>query len=160
MGERSDFARSGRASDPSEEIKNTLALGWNRKYRRYWCKDGVALEVPKTIAIWYARNEYSEIPYEKLFVSKVRFSRDMRMIIKSEATIGTIIFPKTVRVVRQEAFFDNRELLSVVINEGLEALGTDEYNDDNSMGAGTFEDSGLKRIKLSSTIKRIEYCAF
>lgn len=28
------------------------------------------------------------------------------------------------------------------------------------MGAGIFEGSGLKRIKLSSTIKRIEYCAF
>lgn len=48
-----------------------------------------------------------------------------------------------------------------MVNEGLEALGTDEYDDDNDvLGAGTFEGSGLKRIKLSSTIKRIEYCAF
>ena len=48
-----------------------------------------------------------------------------------------------------------------MVNEGLEALGTDEYEDDGDViGAGTFESSGLKRIKLSSTIKRIEYCAF
>ena len=45
-------------------------------------------------------------------------------------------------------------------NDGLEALGTDEYKDDGDMGSGVFEDSGLKRIKLSSTIKRIEHSAF
>ena len=50
--------------------------------------------------------------------------------------------------------------MSAVTNEGLEALGTDEYKDDGGMGSGAFEDSGLKRIKLSSTIKRIEYSAF
>ena len=50
--------------------------------------------------------------------------------------------------------------MSTVANEGLETLGTDEYKDDGGMGSGAFEDSGLKRIKLSSTIKRIEYSAF
>ena len=93
----------------------------------------------------------------RLAVSGVRFNRDMREIIESEDTIRTIIFPKTVRMVRQEAFFKNHELASAVTNEGLEAIGTDEGNDDD---AGAFEDSGLKRIKLSSTIKRIEYRAF
>ena len=47
-----------------------------------------------------------------------------------------------------------------MVNEGLEALGTDEYKEDGDMGSGAFEDSGLKQIKLSSTIKRIEYSAF
>ena len=45
-------------------------------------------------------------------------------------------------------------------NEGLEALGTDEYKEDGDMRAGAFESSGLKKIKLPSTIKRIEYSAF
>ena len=46
------------------------------------------------------------------------------------------------------------------MNEGLEVLGTDEYKEDGDMRAGAFEDSGLRKIKLSSTIKRIEYFAF
>ena len=160
MDERSDFARSEYANDSSEEISNTKQLGWDRWHRRYWCKDGVALEVPKTTAIWYGKSKNAAIPREKLFISKVEFSRDMREIIESEDTIRTIIFPKTVRTVKQKAFFKNHKLVSTVANEGLETLGTDEYKDDGGMGSGVFENSGLKRIKLSSTIKRIEYSAF
>ena len=47
-----------------------------------------------------------------------------------------------------------------MVNEGLEVLGTDEYKDDGNMRAGAFENSGLKIIKLSSTLRRIEYSAF
>ena len=105
----------------------------------------------------YAKEGKSKVLMTRLAVSGVRFNRDMREIIESEDTIRTIIFPKTVRMVRQEAFFKNHELASAVANEGLEAIGTDEGNDDD---AGAFEDSGLRKIKLSSTIKCIEYSAF
>lgn len=44
-----------------------------------------------------------------------------------------------------------------MVNEGLETLGTDERNNNDG---GAFEDSGLKKIKLSATIRRIEYRAF
>ena len=46
------------------------------------------------------------------------------------------------------------------MNEGLEAIGTDEYKNDNDTGSGAFEDSGLRKIRLSSTIKRIGFSAF
>ena len=100
MDERSDFARSEYTSDSSEDVSDATTLGWDRWHRRYWCKDGVALEVRKRTAIWYARDEYSEIPCEKLFIGRMRFSRDMVEIIESKDCIRTITFPLTVRVVR------------------------------------------------------------
>ena len=51
-------------------------------------------------------------------------------------------------------------MASAVVNEGLEAIGTDEYKDDDDTGSGAFEDSGLRKIRLSSTIKRIGFSAF
>ena len=107
MDERSDFASSGRASGPSEDASNTTMLDWDRGNRRYQCKDDAVLEAPKTTAIWYDKDENSEIPCEKLFIGNVRFSRDMREIIESEDAIRTITFPKTVRVVKQWVFFEN-----------------------------------------------------
>ena len=100
MGERSDSTRSGRASGPSEDVSDATTLGWNEEHRCYLCRDRVALEVRKRTAIWYARDEYSEIPCEKLFIGKMRFSRDMVEIIESKDCIRTITFPLTVRVVR------------------------------------------------------------
>ena len=100
MEERSEFASSGRASGPSEEISNATTLGWDRWHRRYRCRDRVALEVRKTTTIWYGKSKNSTIPCEKLFAGKVRFSRDMREIIRSKNCVRTITFPLTVRVVR------------------------------------------------------------
>ena len=45
-------------------------------------------------------------------------------------------------------------------NEGLEVLGTNEYDDDGSMYLGVFQDSSVEHVELPSTLKRIEYCAF
>ena len=58
------------------------------------------MEVPRTIAIEYAKSKKSKTPNERLFVSIAWFSRDMREIIASAAAIRTITFPRTVRVVR------------------------------------------------------------
>ena len=49
---------------------------------------------------------------------------------------------------------------SVILNEGLEALGIDEPGPDKDKSSGVFEDSGLERVRLSSTLKRIEFSAF
>ena len=100
MGERSDFARSGRASGPSEDVSDATTFGWDRWHRRYQCRDDAVLEVRKTTAIWYGKSKNAAIPREKLFISKVEFSRDMREIIESKDSIRTITFPLTVRVVR------------------------------------------------------------
>ena len=48
----------------------------------------------------------------------------------------------------------------MVLNKGLEALGTDEYFEGNGMYFGVFEESVVERVDLPSTLKRIEYNAF
>lgn len=45
----------------------------------------------------------------------------------------------------------------MILNEGLEALGIDEPGPDKDKPSGVFEDSGLERVRLSSTLKRIEF---
>ena len=107
MDERDNHASPRRASDLPGENHDANTAGWNFKHRRYQCRDGVILEVPKRGAVSYDKDENSEIPCEKLFIGNVRFSRDMREIIEGEDAIRTIIFPKTIRVVKQWAFFEN-----------------------------------------------------
>ena len=46
------------------------------------------------------------------------------------------------------------------MNEGLETLGTDEYVLGEKKYFGVFEKSGLRHVKLPSTLKRIECGAF
>ena len=48
----------------------------------------------------------------------------------------------------------------MVLNEGLEVLGTDEYKPDGGMYCGAFEGSGVRKVKLPSTLKRLEYSTF
>ena len=48
----------------------------------------------------------------------------------------------------------------MVLNEGLETLGTDEYTPDGRMWYGVFQESALESVELPSTLKRIEYNAF
>ena len=62
-------------------------------------------------------------------VSGVEYSRDMAKILGGPDGIRTIIFPNMVRSVRQGSFHGAKGLRSVVLNEGLEALGTDEYDE-------------------------------
>lgn len=47
-----------------------------------------------------------------------------------------------------------------MLNEGLEALGTNEYPEYCSMYQGVFEESAVEYVGLPSTLKRIEYNAF
>lgn len=100
MDERSDSARSECTSSHSENVNDVTMLGWNEEHIHYRCRDDAVLEVPKRTAIRYDKDEDSTIPCEKLFVGNVTFNRNMREIIESEDVIRTIVFPKTIRVVR------------------------------------------------------------
>ena len=64
------------------------------------------------------------------------------------------------RVIHQSAFYNCQHLAKIVINEGLEVLGVDEYTDDSEMWYGVFEDSSIEHVELPSTLKRMEYSAF
>ena len=68
--------------------------------------------------------------------------------------------PQSVRTIRQGAFCKCESLRTVVLNEGLETLGTDEYPEKDKVWYGTFEESAVENINLPSTLKRIEYRAF
>ena len=65
----------------------------------------------------------------------------------------------SLRTLRQGAFENCSRLKRAVLNEGLEALGTDEYSKAGSWN-GVFESSTLEHVELPSTLKRIEYSAF
>ena len=64
------------------------------------------------------------------------------------------------RVIHQSAFYNCQHLAKIVINEGLEVLGVDEYQDNGNMWAGIFGDSALEHVELPSSLKRIEYSTF
>ena len=48
-----------------------------------------------------------------------------------------------------------KSLRTVILNEGLEVLGTDDKKD-----CGVFEESGLESVKFPSTLKRIKCTTF
>ena len=77
-----------------------------------------------------------------------------------ESGLENIATPPSVRIISQSAFCECQNLRKAVLNEGLETLGTDEYPDGEGRWRGVFDGSGLKRVKLPSTLRRIEYSAF
>ena len=60
----------------------------------------------------------------------MEFDRGMRFLFGGSKGIRTIIFPSMLRTVRQAAFYRIESLWKVVLNEGLEVLGTDELAQD------------------------------
>ena len=68
--------------------------------------------------------------------------------------------PLSARTIAQAAFAECKSLKTAKLNEGLEALGTDEYDNEGKPYYGVFEKSSVKRVKLPSTLRRIEYGAF
>lgn len=58
------------------------------------------------------------------------------------------------------AFFDCRSLKKAVLNEGLEALGTDGNSRRGAVHHGVFEKCALTSIILPSTLKMIESSTF
>lgn len=68
-------------------------------------------------------------------------------------------FPASLRTVAQGAFAECEKLKTARVNDGLEALGTDEYPDEGLL-RGVFEGSAIEDVRLHPTLKRIEYRAF
>lgn len=63
----------------------------------------------------------------KISISGVELGRDMSSVFGGSDGIRTITFPAMVRTIRQGSFYNVKCLKSVVLNDGLEILGTDEY---------------------------------
>ena len=84
----------------------------------------------------------------------------MSKIFGGSDDVRTMIFPNMVRTVRQGSFYGVKFLVSVLLNEGLEVLGTDEPSLDQFTFCGVFQESGLKRVKFPSTLRVIGNEAF
>ena len=82
------------------------------------------------------------------------FSRDTSKVLGGSG-VRTITFPATVRTIRQDAFCWATFLLSVVLSDGLKALGTDEQSH-----SGAFQYSGLKLVRFPRTLKRLGHRTF
>ena len=73
----------------------------------------------------------------------------------SGSGIENFVAPGSLQTIRQGAFAKCMHIKTVVLNEGLKTLGTDEYPDDGRLQCGVFEESSLESVELSSTLKRI-----
>lgn len=81
----------------------------------------------------------------------------MKTVFGASDGIRTVVFPDMVNTIRQGAFNKIGSLRSVILNEGLETLGTDEYKSDGKGYLGVFQESGLRRVRLPPTLRRIEH---
>ena len=77
-----------------------------------------------------------------------------------QTDIESIVLPGSLRTISQGTFANCRRLKTVKFADGLEVLGTDEYENDNQWFYGVFGESALEHVELPSTLKRIEYNAF
>ena len=98
-------------------------------------------------------------------VRKLGFPDDTRLrAIRREAFRGTplteFLAPASLRSLGQGAFAECAELNRVVLNEGLETIGTDEYGTFKRRLEGAFQNSGVREVTLPTSLKRIEYSAF
>ena len=154
-----------------DEPAGRTERGWDGGRKAYTCLDSVPILVPRRTASLRDPDEAKIVPRSgivygiskkepRIAVSGAEFSRDMRTVFGGPDDAKTIIFPSMVRTVRQEAFSKAQSLRAVILNEGLEVLGTDEYKADGTRYFGVFEESALEYVMLPSTLKKIEYNAF
>ena len=68
--------------------------------------------------------------------------------------------PQSVRTIRQGAFCKCESLRTVVLNEGLETLGTDEHPENGNYWYGVFQGSALESVTLPSTLRKIKEFTF
>ena len=78
----------------------------------------------------------------------------------SQSGLESLAVPSSVRTIRQGAFCQCLGLRKVALGEGLETLGTGELTEGGEQWQGVFEGSGLEKVRLPETLKRIEYGAF
>ena len=78
----------------------------------------------------------------------------------SETSLENVELPASLRKIAQGAFAKCESLRTVKFGDGLEALGSDEYQDNDNMLRGVFEKSSVESVDLPFTLKRIEYSAF
>ena len=123
--------------------------GWDDEHTVYACPDGKYVRVPHRSANVRDLDEMKIVPRNSIrytagkkevgtTVSGVEFDKRMITIFGGSDGIRTMIFPNMVRAVRQRSFCGMWSLKSVVLNEGLETLGTDEHSPGQPIFCGVF----------------------
>lgn len=122
---------------------------WDEEREDYACRDGIAIRVPRRSANVRDLNETKTVPRNvvlykpneretRITISGLKYDRDMTKIFGGPKGVKTMICPKTIRAVRQGAFCKIKSLRSIVLNEGLEALGAEEQLLGEDAFFGTF----------------------
>lgn len=109
-------------------------------------------ELPRSGIAYQVHDEKFCSP--RLLVSETEFDRAMSQVVNGAAYARTIAFPNTVRGARGCAFAENKELISAVLNEGLEVLGEHE-KEYGQLLCGVFESTALQRVALPSTLRML-----
>ena len=76
----------------------------------------------------------------------MQFAEGVERIEKAafqETGLECVSFPQSLRVLSQGSFAKCKNLRVVVLNDGLEVLGTDEYDGDGDMTFGVFDHSAV-----------------
>ena len=118
-------------------MDESVKLGWYDGRASYTCWDGAHVHVPRRTANVRDLDETKTVSKNMITytaskkelrtcISGVTFGRDMEKVFGGPDDIRTIIFPNMVRTIRQGSFRGVKSLVSVVLNEGLEVLGTEE----------------------------------
>ena len=144
---------------------------WNATRDRYTCTGDAKVGVGRDV-FEYFEEEHKDrsglttprngIAYRKddrtlrtqLFISETEFSRDMLLVVQGANSVRTITFPKTIRDVAVNAFYESSFLRSSVMNEGLEVLGKCSGTQAEPY-SGAFRGIGLQRVVFPSTIKSL-----
>ena len=77
-----------------------------------------------------------------------------------ETGLRELSLPGSLRAIGQGAFHGCRRLRSARFADGPEAVGEDAHPDEGQSYYGAFQGSGLERVRLPATLKRVEYWAF
>ena len=109
---------------------------------RYLAKSILSAKQTQRNGISYRADE-DQPPLARLFVSETQLSRDASAVKRGSTRGRTLAFPRTVRRVQCVAFRSAESLRSVVLNEGLEALGD-----------RAFYRTGLREVAFPASLRK------
>ena len=158
-----------------------VGRGWEDGRAAYACADGVEARIPDrgpgeedqvrpgraegaARACPASRNAIVYRPGRgdtgslRLFVAGTELDRGVSAVVRVAARTKTMTFPGTTREARNSAFSgvyeELRALRSVVLNEGLEALGGCSDGDSDPR-YGVFTDTQLRQVALPATLRQL-----
>ena len=116
------------------------------------CRDDASVSVPRGTAlvriqdeqrrlskncVTYARDGAQKLG-QMIIVSGNAFDRRVWTLSGGSDSARTLAFPPTIRDVAEKAFYKTKTFLSMILNEGLEELGTQKFLTDTEVSSDIF----------------------